>query len=155
MNLKSLLIFEESRENRSYHDSKKKLTGGIGHLLSKEEQKRYPLGTFIPDSIIDLWFKEDTIEALDCAFVYPWYGKLNEARKAVVCSMIFQLGANGFNDFKQTIKYLSAGRYEEAAKEMLDSKWFRIDTPARAKRHSDQMRTGEWCKEYLKEFKQV
>lgn len=148
-NLKSLLIFEESRENRSYLDSKKKLTGGIGHLLSRYEKKIYPLGSLIPENVIDDWFYDDTHDAYIYATGFPWYFKLNDARQAVVCSMIFQMGIDGFRGFRQTIKYLEAGKYEEASKEMLDSKWFRIDSPARAKRHSEQMRTGEWCKEYL------
>jgi lysozyme len=68
---------------------------------------------------------------------------LNEARQAVLFNMCYQLGINGFSKFKNTIYYIAQGRYEDAAKEMLNSRWS-MQTPSRAKELSEQMRTGEF-----------
>jgi len=58
--------------------------------------------------------------------------------KNVLCNMGFQLGVSGLLKFKRTIAALELGMYEDAAKEMLDSKWAR-QTPNRAKRLSDRI----------------
>ncbi|MGJ8680500.1 glycoside hydrolase family protein [Paraglaciecola sp.] len=70
--------------------------------------------------------------------------KHNDARKAVFINMAFQMGAGGLLKFSNTLKYADAKQYDNCADEMLDSIWFREDTPNRAQEMSDQMRTGEW-----------
>lgn len=67
----------------------------------------------------------------------------NSARKAVLINMAFQLGVTGLLKFKNTIACYRYREYEDAAKEMLDSKWAE-QTPNRARRLVEQMRTGEW-----------
>lgn len=71
----------------------------------------------------------------------------DEVRQAVLISMAYQMGVDGLDAFKNTLHSISAGYWVLAAGEMLDSKWAR-QTPSRAKRHAEQMRTGEWAKEY-------
>jgi lysozyme len=73
---------------------------------------------------------------------YPWYAGLNDARKAVVLSMIFNMGAEGFAGFKNTIASIAAGNYEDAASRMLRSKWS-SQVGNRAVRLAAMMRTGE------------
>jgi lysozyme len=57
--------------------------------------------------------------------------------------MSFQLGVDGLLGFKQTLDAVKGGRYDEAAFDMLQSRWAQ-QTPARAKRLAEQMRTGLW-----------
>lgn len=71
----------------------------------------------------------------------------DEARQAVLISMAYQMGVDGLSKFKNTLHSISVGYWVLAAGEMLDSKWAR-QTPGRAKRHAEQMRIGEWAKEY-------
>lgn len=79
------------------------------------------------------------------------------ARQAVIISMIYQLGPTGFAGFKRMIGHLEKGNagsammphlmegyWKEIANEMLDSKWAREDSPARARELAEIMRTGEW-----------
>jgi lysozyme len=73
----------------------------------------------------------------------PWFNMLNDARKAVLLNMSFQLGVAGLMQFKKTLEYVEAGQYEEAAAGMLKSKWA-TQTPNRAKEMAEQMRTGQW-----------
>ncbi len=58
--------------------------------------------------------------------------------------MAFQLGVNGVANFKKMIAALIARDYAAAAREMLDSNWAKVQTPARAQRMAEMMRTGVW-----------
>jgi lysozyme len=73
----------------------------------------------------------------------PWIEELSEARQAVLLNMSFQLGIAGLLSFKNTLLLIRAGDYEAASKGMLQSLWA-SQTPIRAKRLSEQMRTDIW-----------
>jgi lysozyme len=73
---------------------------------------------------------------------YPWFKGLNQTRKDVVLSMIFNLGPAGFAGFKNTIASIASGDYEDAASRMLRSKWA-SQVGNRAIRLAQMMRTGE------------
>lgn len=73
----------------------------------------------------------------------PWFENLDEVRQGALLNMAFQLGVDGLLGFKNTLKMVEDGRYSEAADNMLLSKWAQ-QTPARAKRMAEQMRTGQW-----------
>ena len=75
--------------------------------------------------------------AVDC------FARLDDARKAVLLNMSFQLGIAGLLKFKSTLGYIEAGDYENAATNMMKSLWAR-QTPNRAGRLAEQMRTGQW-----------
>lgn len=90
----------------------------------------------------ELMLMNDTAEAIRHARAYPWFARLTDARQEVVVSMLFQLGPQRFAQFKATIRALSAGDYERAAKQMLASKVAREQAPARWQRHAARMRTG-------------
>lgn len=72
-----------------------------------------------------------------------WLDQLDDARKAVLLNMSFQLGLAGLMKFKNTLAYVESGDYENAAANMLKSKWAQ-QTPQRAQRLAEQMRTGQW-----------
>lgn len=72
----------------------------------------------------------------------------NSAREAVLLSMAYQMGVAGLDGFKGTLASISASRWDEAATGMLNSRWAK-QTPGRARRHAEQMRTGEWAREYV------
>lgn len=64
---------------------------------------------------------------------------LNDNRKIVLVSMVFQMGYTGISNFKKTIKAINDQDFETASIEMLNSKWAR-QTPNRAKRLSEMMK---------------
>jgi lysozyme len=72
-----------------------------------------------------------------------FYNQLNDARKAVLLNMVFNLGFAGFMRFKRTIQAIVERDYETASNEMLDSEWAR-QVGDRAYELSEQMLTGEW-----------
>ncbi len=60
----------------------------------------------------------------------------NVVQMVLIC-MAYQLGVNGLLGFKNTLRHMEARLFREAAKEMMNSKWARSDSPARAKRMAD------------------
>ena len=68
----------------------------------------------------------------------------NDARKAVMLNMAYQMGVNGLLGFKKAIKAYRELDYKTASAEMLNSKYAKIDTPSRARKMAEQMLTGEF-----------
>lgn len=59
------------------------------------------------------------------------WNKLDEARKAVLLDMCYNIGIARLKTFKKMLAALEVGAYNRAAKEMLDSKWaFQVKTRA-------------------------
>jgi lysozyme len=73
----------------------------------------------------------------------PFFARLDDARKAVLLNMSFQLGIAGLLKFKSTLAFIEAGDFENASANMLKSLWAK-QTPHRAKRLAEQMRSGKW-----------
>lgn len=122
----------------AYPDHLGYLTIGVGRLIDKRKG-----GGLRPDEITYLLNNDidNRIEALTRAL--PWFQDLDDARKGVLLNMAFQLGTEGLLGFKNTLAMVRDGDYAAAADGMLASKWA-AQTPARAKRMADQMRTGSW-----------
>lgn len=74
--------------------------------------------------------------------LYPFFNQLNDARKAAITDMAFNLGIRKFSLFKNLIKFLSQEDYEKAADAMLDSLWA-LQVKGRAKKLSQMIRTGK------------
>lgn len=75
---------------------------------------------------------------------FSWYKKLDNQRQYALLDMDFQLGLLGLRGFKKMLRALSKGDFEEAAKQCIDSKYGKRDTPLRAKRIAFLIKTGEW-----------
>lgn len=73
----------------------------------------------------------------------PWFNQLNPVRQGALLNMSFQLGVDGLLGFTNTLRMVSQGHYDLAATNMLKSKWA-TQTPERALRMVEQMRTGKW-----------
>ena len=71
----------------------------------------------------------------------------NDARKAILISMAYQMGADGLAKFTNTLKAISEKRWSDAKSGMMNSAWAK-QTPNRANRHAIQMLTGSWYPEY-------
>ena len=52
---------------------------------------------------------------------YTWWRGLNGPRKAVVLSMMFNLGADGFAGFEKFHEAMQGGDFERAFRELLDA----------------------------------
>jgi len=53
----------------------------------------------------------------------PWWRQLDDARQRALINLSYNVGTTTLLKFKKTLQYLEDGSYEEAAKEVLDSRW--------------------------------
>jgi len=140
-----VLRFEEGFKPKPYIDSEGFPTAGTGFKIGP---KGAPLSNYtftIPQEVNDVWLQclvNDTIAKMN---TYPTIvaalKQCNDARRDVLISMAYQMGAGGLVGFKNTLAMMAAGNFSGAADGMLNSLWAK-QTPARAKRQSDVMRSG-------------
>lgn len=71
---------------------------------------------------------------------YPWACDLDAEVCGVMIEMAFQMGEAGLGKFKLFLSALRIGDYNEAARQMLDSKWA-VQTPSRAEYLADIVRS--------------
>ena len=130
---------DEGFKRAVYQDSLGYWTIGVGRLV---DPSRPDSG--LRDSEIEFMLRndiEDRITAL--GKVLPWFLDLDEVRQGVLVNMAFQLGIKRLMGFSTTLQMVAQGRYEDAAQQMLKSKWA-AQTPERAKRLAQQMKSGKW-----------
>lgn len=142
-NIKQRIRLDEAVKLKPYKCIAEKLTIGIGRNLtdrgiSPEEAE------FLFENDLELAEKESI----------AWLGFncwtiLNEQRRGVVINMMFNLGAPRLAKFKKFKAALLAYDYQEAAVEMLDSKWAR-QVGERSQRLAEMMRSGFWLNNHNK-----
>lgn len=133
--IRQQLIRDEGMRLKPYVDTTGHITIGVGRNLTD-------VGVTHGEALgmLDL----DIDRASDALLVQcPWAVELDGARFGVLVNMMFNLGPSVFGQFKQTLRAVQEGRYQEAAQRMLQSKWAK-QVGVRASRLSVQMATGEW-----------
>ena len=124
----------EGERLKPYLCTAQKLTIGVGRNLddrgiSKQESK---------------YLLMNDIKAVEDALVVklPWFDTLDDVRKRVLIDMGFNLGIGGLLGFKDTLRYVSEGKYSQASRSMLMSLWA-DQVGQRAETLSRMMETGE------------
>ena len=158
--LRRLLIDEEGIDLKA-HKVDGKWHVGIGHNLEivQTDEELEILGDYEDPSEVSLieeqayaLFDIDVADALDDVSLVFSEGELEglgETRRAVIISMVFQMGGAGVRKFKNFIQAVKGGDFEVAANEMLyanvqagrRSAWYK-QTPERCQRAADAMRDG-------------
>lgn len=147
----SLVQYEEGFREKPYLCSEGYPTVGTGIRIGPKgaDLKNYEFT--VPREVDAVWLQYKLNECMRSMLSNERISKainvLDEARTAVLVSMAYQMGVAGLAQFKNTLYLVETKQFEEAATAMLDSRWAR-QTPNRAKRHAEQMRTGLWCTEY-------
>lgn len=146
-----LIHFEEGWREKPYLCSEGYPTAGFGFKIGP---KGAPISQYqftLPEEAGAAWLEsvltKTRSEMMRRPRIAAAMNACDEIRQAVLISMAYQMGVDGLDQFKNTLHSIESGYWVLAAGEMLDSKWAR-QTPGRAKRHAEQMRTGEWAKEY-------
>lgn len=121
-----------------YPDSEGFLTIGYGRLLDPKKG-----GCISPDEA-EYLLTNDLKRAEKACETLPVYLEISPARQAVLIEMCFNMGFDGLRGFQKMLAALQQQAYEEAAAEMLSSKW-RTQVGVRAVRLAQQMRTGQWA----------
>ncbi len=121
--LKIQLVRHEGLRLKPYRDTVGKVTIGVGRNLDDVGISEAEAHAML-DADIDR-----TERALRAAL--PWVDELDDARQGVLLNMAFNMGvgvpgsARGLLGFPYTLGLVQAGKYDEAAKAMLESKWAR------------------------------
>jgi lysozyme len=133
--LRDLIVGEESYRQFPYNDTTGHVTIGIGRNLT--------------DRGVSF---EESLQMLDNDVIYfthrldlnlDFFKDLNAARQMVLISMCFNLGLLGLLGFKKMIASLEQKDYNEASKEILNSKASE-ETGKRYEILAEIMRTGEY-----------
>ena len=134
LKLKALLIKNEGIREHVYLDSVGVPTIGVGRNLKDRG--------VLPDEI-ELMLKNDVYYFYNELWkALPVFKALDDNRQVALINMAFNLGMRGIMSFKKMLAYLHLHQYENAANEMLDSKWA-TQVKGRALQLADIIRTGE------------
>lgn len=108
----------EGRRLKPYKCTAGKLTIGYGRNLTD---------CGISEEEAELMFENDFHKAYnDCYKLFDdetFFGQLTENVRYVLTDMVFNMGVGKVQTFKKFLSALKKGLYEDAAKEMLNSKW--------------------------------
>lgn len=133
-------VYEQLRRDEGvrrfpYTDTVGKLTIGVGRNLTD---------VGLSDAEISFLLHND-VEAVTTELQarIPWFNALDSVRQAVLVGMAFNLGFDGLEQFQKMLMACAAGNWNDAAQEMLNSKWA-IEVGDRAVRLSRQLVTDQW-----------
>jgi lysozyme len=137
MTLEERIIQHEGLKLKKYKDTKGNWTIYVGHLCKPGEKY---LGT-----------REDAMRYLDIDIaiarqdlrkIFPQYREFSQARQECLIELLFNMGGPRFRGFVKMIHAINIGHWDDAAKELMDSKWYREDVGReRADELVDALRT--------------
>lgn len=131
--LEQALVRDEGLRTRPYRCTAGKLTIGVGRNLDD-------VG-ITPAEAMALLRNDINVVTVALDARLPWWRTLDEARQHVIINMAFNMGIATLLTFKNTLALIQAGKFEDAAAAMLQSKWARQVGP-RARRLAAQMKEG-------------
>ena len=134
------LIADEGFEYEIYLDHLDHPTFGVGHLITeKDEEYEQEVGTPVSEQRIRECLDNDMdIVCQELDMNEPWWRGLDDNRQRILANMCFNLGYPRLSRFKKFLYALHLQNFEEAALEMMDSKWA-TQVGDRAKRLRDRM----------------
>ena len=132
--LRALLTANEGCKLFPYTDTTGNLSIGVGRCLTTRGISQVEAFYLLDDDISYFYNKL----SMYCDF----FVKLDENRQIALIDMAFNLGLQGFLNFKEMIAALESGNYEQAAKDMMNSRWAE-QVQDRATCLANIIRTGE------------
>lgn len=112
-------------------------TIGFGWALNKLPMSRAQATAHLRETVQEVVF--------ELQHRLPWMRDLDEVRQMVLYELAYNMGVAGVLGFPKMLDALRRRRYDEAAAELLDSKWATVDVaPARSAEVAQRLRTGEW-----------
>jgi lysozyme len=138
---------DEGRVDAIYLDHLGYLTFGVGHLVKTSDPEHgWLVDTPVQPSRVFEAFEEDvqdTLKHLDKIFPpsdendHLW--QMPEEVQLILCNMCFNMGPTRLRKFKKMIAAINVQDWDEAANQMVDSKWY-TQVPNRAGRLVSRMR---------------
>ena len=139
--LREELKIDEGVKYEIYLDHLDLPTFGIGHLvLPSDPECGAEIGTPVSENRVNECFASDTNSVLkDCKLLFPSFEVLPEEVQLIIANMMFNMGRPRMSGFKKFIAAIEISNWQEAANQMIDSRWYNQVTN-RAKRLVDRMR---------------
>lgn len=126
-----LLKLREGWRTVVYLDSLGIPTAGLGHMLIASERILYPVGSTVPNDILNRWAQHDSQNAYNAAEDQANLLSVTDQNFInVLTSVNFQLGTRWYTKFPNTWHLLMNGEWVNAANEVASSAWYR-ETPVR------------------------
>ena len=139
--LRKELEADEGRVDEIYLDHLGYPTFGIGHLVvERDPEYGKEIGTYVPEYRVIKAFKQDIKTVLsDCNRLYEDFEDLPEEAQRVIANMMFNMGYTRLSKFRGMKRGVDARDWNDAADEMVDSRWYNQVTN-RATRLVERMR---------------
>ncbi len=133
--------------HRAYRCPAGALTIGWGHNLDAKPLRGLGPDSEISEAEAESLLRDDLAElAAQLDLRLSWWRGLGAARSAVLLDMGFNLGLGGLLGFRRMLNAARRQRFDEAAAEMLDSRWAG-QVGRRASELAAMMRTGRFLPE--------
>ena len=101
-------------------------TFGIGHLITNRDREHdWSVGTDVDEWRVEEVFEEDVQTVLsDCEKLYDDFYELPEEAQLIIANMMFNMGYTRLSKFRGMKRGVDSRNWEEAADEMVDSRWY-------------------------------
>ena len=139
--LREQLEIDEGVKYDIYLDHLGLPTFGIGHLVTKTDpESGQAVGTPISKERVAECFDMDVQSVInDCNKLYEDFENLPEEVQQIIANMMFNMGYTRLSKFKGMKRGVDSKDWNQAADEMVDSRWYRQVTN-RANRLGERMR---------------
>lgn len=143
----AILNFEEGYKELPYIDTLGYPTVAGGIRIGPKGASLANYSFSVPRAAGDAW-KSDIIakklqQMRTVSVINAALSQCNDARSDILVSMAYQMGVNGLADFTTTLGLITQQNFVAAGDNMLKSLWAR-QTPGRARRHAEVMRSGTY-----------
>lgn len=128
--LRKQLEIDEGVKYEVYLDHLGKKTFGIGHLtISGDPENDMEVGTPVSEKRVQEVFDKDVQSVIDdCKRLHNDFNSLPEECKQIIGNMMFNMGLPKMKAFKKMNKAIEERNWEEASRQMIDSKWYKTVT---------------------------
>lgn len=139
--LREQLAADEGCKYEIYLDHLGYPTFGIGHLVKESDPEHgQPVGTEVTQKRVEEAFDADIKTTIqDCVNMFDEFYIIPEEAQLILANMMFNLGFPRMNKFVKMIAAVYARDWDEAANQMVDSRWYK-QVPNRAMRLEKRMR---------------
>jgi lysozyme len=130
MNLDQLrmeLEYDEGCKYEIYLDHLGLPTFGIGHLVTEDDPEHgQEVGTTVSEErVIEVFEKDVQVTIDECKKLYDDWLDLPDEVQLIIANMMFNMGRPRLSQFKGMKAGIDARDWNQAADEMVDSKWYR------------------------------
>ena len=125
--LRNELEYDEGCKYEIYLDHLGLPTFGIGHLVTEDDPEHgQEVGTKVSGNRVFEVFEKDVQVTIDeCKKLYDDWVDLPDEVQLIIANMMFNMGRPRLSQFKGMKAGIDARDWNQAADEMVDSKWYR------------------------------